>query len=96
MSPALYRQESEISKSDVDSVDQEKGYQTHRETVNVPDAIPEDEEDTGGNVGTAAYEKSKHMAEIVGVLDDSAHPSDPFTEPKSFHRRRPLSRTRPS
>jgi hypothetical protein len=68
MSPTLYRQESEISKSDVDSVDHEKGYQTHRENVNVPDAIPEGDEDTGGNVGTAAYEKSKHMAEIVGIL----------------------------
>jgi len=67
MSPTLYRQESEISKSDIDSVDHEKGFQTHRENVNVPDAIPEGDEDTGGNVGTAAYEKSKHMAEIVGV-----------------------------
>jgi hypothetical protein len=56
--PALYRQESEISKTDT-SIFTEKGVVAHHELVDVPDTITE--EDEGGNVGSAAYEKSKHM-----------------------------------
>lgn len=54
-----------MSKSDIGTLDQEKGGYDHRERLDVPGTIAEDDEDTGGNVGTAEYEKSKHMAEIV-------------------------------
>ncbi|GHJ84788.1 hypothetical protein NliqN6_1190 [Naganishia liquefaciens] len=60
--PALYRQESEISKTDT-SIFTEKGVVGHHELVDVPDTITE--EDEGGNVGSAAYEKSKHMEELT-------------------------------
>lgn len=62
--PALYRQESEISKTDT-SIFTEKGVIGHHELVDVPDTITE--EDEGGNVGSAAYEKSKHMEELVST-----------------------------
>lgn len=62
--PALYRQESEISKTDT-SIFDEKAVIGHHEVVNVPDTIAEAEEDESGNVGQAAYEKSKTMEELV-------------------------------
>jgi hypothetical protein len=68
--PSLYRQESEISKSDLASIDTEKGLIAHTEEVQVPNTIVEEDEDEGGNVGVAAYEQSKQMAEIVGVVAD--------------------------
>jgi hypothetical protein len=65
--PQLYRQETDLSKSDAGTLDQEKAGYDHRENVNVPQTIAEGDEDTGGNVGTAEYEKSKLMAEIVSL-----------------------------
>lgn len=62
--PALYRQESEISKTDT-SIFTEKGVIAHHELVDVPDTITEEDED--GNVGRAAYEKSKTMEELVSA-----------------------------
>lgn len=63
--PQLYRQETDVSKSDIGTIDGEKGNYDHRETLKVPDTIAEMDEDTGGNVGIAEYERSKQMAEIV-------------------------------
>ncbi len=65
--PDLYRQESEISKSDINSLDAKDLSYQHNETVAIPqfETILEDDEHETGNVGAAAYEKSKHMAEIV-------------------------------
>lgn len=58
--PTLARQESEVSDF---TVDNEKGGVKHIDQVAVPDTIAEDDE--GPNVGMAAYEASKQMAEIV-------------------------------
>jgi hypothetical protein len=66
--PSLYRQDSDVSKSDYASINTEKGLIAHTEEVQVPNTIAEEDEDEGGNVGVAAYEQSKQMAEIVGVV----------------------------
>ncbi|KAJ9114603.1 hypothetical protein QFC22_005476 [Naganishia vaughanmartiniae] len=62
--PALYRQESEMSKTDA-SIFTEKGAIAHHELLAVPETISEGDEDESGNVGLAAYEKSKHMEELT-------------------------------
>ncbi|KAJ9124852.1 hypothetical protein QFC24_002781 [Naganishia onofrii] len=62
--PALYRQESEVSKTDA-SIFTEKGAVAHHELLAVPETITEGDEDESGNVGLAAYEKSKHMEELT-------------------------------
>lgn len=67
--PELHRQETEMSKSDVYSLNTEKGMLEHREDAQIPATITEEDENENetGNVGAAAYEKSKTMAEIVSV-----------------------------
>lgn len=55
MANELSRKDSELS-----AMEQEKGIAYHQEVMA---AIGE--EDSGGNVGTAAYERSKFMADIV-------------------------------
>lgn len=60
--PNLYRHDSELSKTDT-SIFTEKGAVAHHELVDVPQTISEEDED--GNVGRAAYEKSKTMEELV-------------------------------
>jgi hypothetical protein len=77
--PELYRQETDFSKSDLETIDHEKGISAHRENINVPHAIPEGDEDEDGNVGQAAYERSKHMAEIVSVPFTSSRDEHTFT-----------------
>jgi hypothetical protein len=57
--PILNRQQTANS----DWSAEEKGIHKHVEDVHVPDTITE--EDEGGNVGLAAYNKSKEMGEIV-------------------------------
>ena len=69
--PQLYRQETDVSKSEIGTIDGEKGNYDHRETLKVPDTIAEMDEDTGGNVGIAEYERSKQMAEIVSCDESS-------------------------
>lgn len=69
--PVLERQETEFSKSDLASlttattIDNEKGYVAHVDHVQVPQTILESDEDEDGNVGVAAFEASKQVAEIT-------------------------------
>lgn len=64
--PPLERQETDYSKSDATTIDGEKGYAHHIDHVQVPQTIDEErDEDADGNVGVAAYEQSKQVAEIV-------------------------------
>lgn len=70
--PPLERQETDSSKSDLTSLTTtttivgEKGYAHHIDHVQVPQTIDEErDEDADGNVGVAAYEQSKQVAEIV-------------------------------
>jgi hypothetical protein len=81
----LYRQDTELSKSDFASINTEKGLVAHNENVQVPDTISEEDEDAEGNVGIAAYEKSKQMAEIVSPFDAEEGPirSLPHPAPRS-------------
>ncbi|KAJ9103387.1 hypothetical protein QFC19_004486 [Naganishia cerealis] len=51
-----------MSKTD-SSIMTEKGVLAHHELLAVPETISEEDED--GNVGRAAYEKSKHMEELT-------------------------------
>jgi hypothetical protein len=66
--PALNRQETDTSYAESTAYDKgEKGEIAHRENR----LEPLGEEDEGGNVGTAEYEKSKHMEMIVSPCCDS-------------------------
>lgn len=63
-----------MSKSDVYSLNTEKGMLEHREDAVIPATIREEDENDEnehGNVGAAAYEKSKHMAEITPAQNRS-------------------------
>jgi hypothetical protein len=59
--PALNRQESDTSQW----TDAEKEQVKHLDHSQIPQTITE--EDEGGNVGLAAYERSKEMGEIVSL-----------------------------
>lgn len=71
--------DSKLSREDSNfsDMEQEKSIAYHKELL---DAIGE--EDSGGNVGTAAYERSKFMAEIVS-------PALPFRSRPELMSRRP-------
>lgn len=84
--PALYRQESELSKTDA-SIFTEKGAIAHNELLAVPETISEGDEDESGNVGLAAYEKSKNMEELVSRLR-SSHLSQILMTHVDIHRLR--------
>lgn len=81
-----------MSKSDVYSLNTEKGMLEHREDAVIPATIREEDENDEnehGNVGAAAYEKSKHMAEIVSLDVErrsvavlTRFLSDPGTKPR--------------
>lgn len=67
-----------MSKTDA-SIFTEKGAVAHHELLAVPETITEGDEDESGNVGLAAYEKSKHMEELVScpiLLPFAAHPNN--------------------